>query len=105
MHPCIPVHVFDADFKLVKAVPTKAVVAGAVVLFPAVCVDTVVADPVKSCIPVHVFDADFKLLTAVLTKAVDAAYVELSDDVFVKTDKSKLVVAGDSNVKVVSLPI
>ena len=45
VHPCVPVHVFVADFKLDIAVPTKAVVAGAFEELVAVCVANVYAAP------------------------------------------------------------
>ena len=55
---CAPV--YDSPFKtLAIAVPTNAVVAGAVVEFPAVCVVNVTVAPVNVCVPVHVFVADF----------------------------------------------
>ena len=40
----VPVHVLDADFKFVNAVPTKEVVAGALELSPAVLVATVTVE-------------------------------------------------------------
>jgi len=88
VHPCIPVHVFVADFTLVIAVSTYAVDDAFVELLPAVFIGTIIEFENVLVGPLHVLVSDFKLVIAVFTKAVDAALVEFSDDVFVNTDKS-----------------
>ena len=71
---CVPVHVSPFTTFAI-AVPTKAVVAGAVDESVESFVGTVIVAPVKSCVPVHVAPA-FKFVIAVPTKAVVAGAVD-----------------------------